>query len=76
MEFEILNLKEMKSIDYFSLEVNNVVSHIWALWDTIDVAYVVNNLLHVVKGKFMQIASTIKQFIDLETMMVKEVRED
>lgn len=72
-EFEILNMKETETIDDFSMNINDIVRNIPALGETMDEAYVAKKLLRVVPGKFLQIASTIKQFADLETMTVEEV---
>lgn len=40
-----------------------------------DKTYVVKKLICVVAGKFMQIASTIDQFVDLEMMTAEDVIE-
>lgn len=38
-----------------------------------DEVYVVKKILRVVPSKFVQIASTIEQFVDLDTMTFEEV---
>lgn len=72
-EFEILSMKDTETIDEFTVKVNNVVSNIHALGDKIEEDYVVKKLLRAVPSKFVQIASTIEQFADLEKMTVEEV---
>ena len=72
-EFEALKMNETDSVDDFSMKLNNLVNNIRALGDKIDEAYVVKKLLRAVPTKFLQIASTIEQFGDLDTMSVEEV---
>lgn len=43
------------------------------LGDTVDESYVVKKLLRAVPAKFLQIASTLEQFADLDEMTVEEV---
>lgn len=49
-----------------------MVTNIRALGETIDESYVVKKLLRAVPTKFLQIASTIEQFGNLESMSVEE----
>ncbi|GJT49321.1 retrotransposon protein, putative, unclassified [Tanacetum coccineum] len=72
-EFEVLSMKEMESVDEFATKLSNVVSNIRALGDKIEETYVVKKLLRAVPSKFVQIASTIEQFGDLDHMSVEEV---
>lgn len=72
VEFEALNMKESEGIDDFVMKLNNMDSDIRALGDKVDESYVVKKLLRVVPNKFLQIASTIEQFGDLEKMSVKK----
>lgn len=72
-EFEVLKMKETETVDEFSMKVNNVVSNIRALGDKVEEGYVVKKLHRAVPTKFLQIASTIEQFGDLETMTVEDV---
>lgn len=72
-EFEILSMKESGTVDDFSAKINNIVSNIQTLGDTINEAYVVKKILWVVPSKFVQIASTIDQFVDLDTMTIENV---
>ncbi|GJX96945.1 hypothetical protein Tco_0352743, partial [Tanacetum coccineum] len=72
-EFKSLNMKDTKIIDDFAMKVNNIVSNIQALGEKVEEAYVVKKLLRVVLSKFLQIASTIEQFADLDNMTVEEV---
>ena len=72
-EFESLNMKESEGVDEFAAKVSNIVSTMRTLGDTVTESYVVKKLLRAVSTKFLQIASTLEQFGDLETMTTEEV---
>ncbi|KAI3523596.1 hypothetical protein L1887_01838 [Cichorium endivia] len=72
-EFEAMNMKETEGVDEFAAKVTNIVSTMRTLGDTVDEAYVVKKLLRAVPSKFLQIASTLEQFGDLDKMTVEEV---
>ncbi|KAI3752719.1 hypothetical protein L2E82_24755 [Cichorium intybus] len=72
-EFEAMNMKETEGIDDFAAKVINNVSTIRTLGETVDESYVVKKLLRAVPSKFLQIASTLEQFGDLDKMTVEEV---
>lgn len=72
-EFESLNMKDTEQLDDFCMKLNGVVAKIRALGETIGEEYVVKKLPRAVPAKFLQIASAIEQFGNLETMSVKEV---
>lgn len=71
-EFESMTMKENEIIDYFSMNLNGLVTNIKALGENISEAYVVKKLLRAVPAKFLQITSTLEQFGDLETMTIEE----
>ncbi|XP_074361557.1 uncharacterized protein LOC141701840 [Apium graveolens] len=71
-EFESLFMKESDKIDDFSMKLEGLVTNIRALGEEIDESYVVKKLLRDVPTKFLQIASTIEQFGDLDTMTLEE----
>ncbi|XP_074356671.1 uncharacterized protein LOC141696427 [Apium graveolens] len=71
-EFESLAMKESDQLDNFWLKLNEIVINIRALREEMKEAYVVKKLLRAVPSKFLQIASTIEQFGNLDTMMVEE----
>lgn len=71
-EFEVMNMKESDSLDDFYLKLNGVVTNIRALGERVNESYVVKKLLRAVPTKFLQIASTIEQFGNLETMTIEE----
>ncbi|XP_074369120.1 uncharacterized protein LOC141709733 [Apium graveolens] len=71
-EFESLSMKETEVIEDFCMKLNSLVTNIRALGEEIQEAYIMKKLLRAVPGKFLQIASTIEQFGDLETMTVEE----
>lgn len=71
-EFESLCMKETEAIDDFCMKLNGLVTTIRALGEEVQEAYVVKKLLRAVPSKFLQIASTIEQFGNLETMTVEE----
>ncbi|XP_074374073.1 uncharacterized protein LOC141714453 [Apium graveolens] len=72
-EFESMNMKDTNSLDDFCLKLNGLVTNIRALGESVDDAYVIKKLLRVVPGKFLQIASIIEQFGNVETMTVEEI---
>nr|GEY51139.1 hypothetical protein [Tanacetum cinerariifolium] len=72
-KFKTLSMKDTEIIDDFAMKVNNIVSNIRALREKVEEAYVVKKLLRAVLSKFLQIDSTIKQFADLDNMIVEEV---
>lgn len=65
-------MKDTELLDDFYMKLNGLVSNIRALGEEVKESYVVKKLLRVVPSKFLQIASTIEQFGDLETMSVEE----
>ncbi|XP_074383271.1 uncharacterized protein LOC141724880 [Apium graveolens] len=71
-EFESLQMKDNESLDDFYMKMNGIVANIRALGEVIEENYLVKKLLRVVPTKFLQIASTIEQFGDLEKMSVEE----
>ena len=71
-EFEALNMKDTDQLDDFVMKMNGLVSNIRALGETVSESYVVKKLLRAVPSKFLQIASTIEQFGNLEKMSVEE----
>lgn len=71
-EFETLIMKDSDQIDDFYMKLNGIVTNIRALGEVISEAYVVKKLLRAVPSRFLQIASTIEQFGNLETMTVEE----
>ncbi|XP_023739877.1 eukaryotic translation initiation factor 3 subunit C-like [Lactuca sativa] len=73
VELEALCMKETASIDDYTGKVVNIVSTLRTLGDKVEESHVVKKLLRVVSPKFLQIASTLEQFGDLETMLVEEV---
>ena len=72
-EFEIMNMKETESLDEFYMKLNGLVTNIQALGEKVEETYVVKKLLRLVLTKFLQIASAIEQFGNLEEMSVEEV---
>lgn len=72
-EFESLIMKDSEGVDEFAAKVNHLVSTMRTLGDKVEEAYVVKKLLRAVSSKFLQLASTLEQFGDLETMTTEEV---
>ncbi|XP_074336389.1 uncharacterized protein LOC141673536 [Apium graveolens] len=72
-EFESLNMKETDQLDDFCIKLNGLVTNIRALGEKVEESYVVKKLLRAVPTKFLQIASAIEQFGNLEVMSVEEV---
>ncbi|XP_074328182.1 uncharacterized protein LOC141666094 [Apium graveolens] len=71
-EFEALCMKETEPLDDFCTKLNGLVTTIRALGEEVKKMYIVKKLLRAVTTKFLQIASAIKQFRNLETMTVEE----
>ncbi|XBH88909.1 hypothetical protein VPH35_080912 [Triticum aestivum] len=73
LEFEALRMKETDSIDDFAVRLTTVVNKIHTLGERIEEPYTVKKFLRAVPNKHIQIASTIEQFGDLNTMTLQEV---
>lgn len=71
-DFESLRMKDNEKLDEFCIKLNGLVANIRALGETVDEGYVVKKLLRAVPTKFLQIASTIEQFGDLDKMSIEE----
>ncbi|KAL8127880.1 hypothetical protein AgCh_014722 [Apium graveolens] len=71
-EFETLRMNDGEQLDDFYMKLNGLVSTIRALGEEMHESYVVKKLLRAVPSRFLQIASTIEQFGDLEKMTVEE----
>ncbi|XP_074342684.1 uncharacterized protein LOC141680325 [Apium graveolens] len=72
-EFESLRMKETEQLDDFFMRLNGLVTNIRALGEKIEEENFVKNLLRAVPTKFLQIASTIEQFGNLDAIYVEEV---
>lgn len=73
IEFETTIMKETEQLDDFCARLSGVVTNIRALGEPVEETYVVKKLLRAVPSKFLQIASAIEQFGNLDTMSVEEV---
>lgn len=73
VDFESLNMKETEKLDDFCMKLYGMVTNIRALGETMEEAYVVKKLLRAVPSRYLQIASTIEQFGNLEEMTVEEI---
>lgn len=65
-------MKDSDQLDDFCMKLNGLVSNIRALGEEIKESYVVKKLLRAAPPKFLQIASTLEQFGDLDMMSVEE----
>lgn len=72
-EFEALCMKDTEHLDEFYMKLNGLFTNIRALGETMKEAYVVKKLLRAISSKFLQIASAIEKFGNLEEMSVEEV---
>lgn len=72
-EFKSLNMKETDQLDDFCMKLNTIVTNNRVLGDTKEESNVVKKILRDVPSNFLQIASTIEQFGDMEKMTVKEL---
>ncbi|KAK1361327.1 hypothetical protein POM88_045801 [Heracleum sosnowskyi] len=71
-EFEVMSMKDTEQLDDFYIKLNGIVSNIRELGEEVKESYVVKKILRVVPAKFLQIASIIEQFGNLETMSMEE----
>lgn len=71
-EFESLTMKDTDQLDDFFMKLVGIVTNIRSLGEKMEESYVVKKLLRAVPSKFLQIASTIEQFGNLEEMTVEE----
>lgn len=71
-EFEVLNMKSTEHLEDYCMKITGIVTNIRALGEEIKEAYVVKKLMRSVVPKFLQIASTMEQFGNLETMTMEE----
>lgn len=63
-------MKENAQLDKFYIKLQSLATNIRALGEKMKESNVVKKLLRLVPSKFMQIASTIKQFENLKEMFV------
>ena len=71
-EFEFLSMRDTELLEDFCMKLNGIVTNIRALGEDVKESYVVKKILRAVLPKFLQIASTMEQFGDLEIMTVEE----
>lgn len=71
-EFETLSMKDTKVVDEFVVKVSNIMSNIRTLMELLKnhVWWLVKKLLRAIPPKFLQIASSLEQFRDLDVMTV------
>lgn len=65
-------MQEMDNLDDFSMKLTRLVTNIRVLAETMEESYIVKKILRTTPARFVQIASTIEQFGDMETMSVKK----
>lgn len=71
-DFESLKMKDIEMLDEFCMKLSGSVANIRALGEDVEERYVVKKLLRALPSRFLQIASTIEQFSNLETMSLEE----
>lgn len=71
-EFEAISMKENEQVYDFYMKMNGLVTNIRTLGEEMSEAYVVKKFLRSVPPKFLQIASTLEQFGNLETMTMEK----
>lgn len=71
-KLDLLTMKETDKLDDFCMKLYGLVTRIRVLGETMPETYVVKKLLRAVPAKYLQIASTIEQFGNLEEMTVGE----
>lgn len=65
-------MKETETIDEFCMKINELVSNIRTLGETVEESYVVKKILRAAPSKFLQITSAIEQFGKLDEMSIEE----
>lgn len=65
-------MKEIDNLDDFCMKINGVMTIIRVLGENMEEWYVVKKLLRVFHSKFLQIISTIEQFVCMEKMTIEE----
>ncbi|KAL8090510.1 hypothetical protein AgCh_039815 [Apium graveolens] len=71
-EFEVLSMKETKTIDEFCMMLNDLVTNIRALGEIVEKGCVVKKLLRAVPSRFLQITSAMEQFGKCNEMSIEE----
>lgn len=71
-EFETMQMKDNETLDDFCMKLSGTVTNIRALGEEVQETYVIKKLLRAVPQRFLQIASTLEQFGDLEKMTIEE----
>ncbi|XP_074342962.1 uncharacterized protein LOC141680711 [Apium graveolens] len=70
--FEPMIMKDTDTLDDFYLKMSGLTTKIQALGEEVAESYVVKKLLRAVPTKFLQRASTIEQFGNIEEMSIEE----
>lgn len=73
VELEALNMKETEPLSELCMKMSGIVTNIRMLGETVSESYVIKKLLRAVPSKYVQLASTIEQFGNLEEMTIEEV---
>ncbi|XP_039771831.1 uncharacterized protein LOC120639992 [Panicum virgatum] len=71
-DFDNLKMSEAESVDEFAEKFMMIVGHIRELGDAMDEKYVVKKLLRAVSTKFINIASSMVLFNDINKMTMEE----
>lgn len=72
-EFDRIRMKSNKPVDDFVMQLTSLVNSIRTLGETLEDVKVVKKLLCVVPTKFTQVAISIEQLIDIQTLSVEEL---
>ncbi|WP_203255426.1 retrotransposon gag domain-containing protein, partial [Klebsiella pneumoniae] len=64
-EFDALKMRSTESIDDYAIKVGALVSKIRELGDMMEDSVVVKRMLRSLPSRFLQIVSSIEQFVDL-----------
>ncbi|XP_074356647.1 uncharacterized protein LOC141696401 [Apium graveolens] len=73
MEFESMNMEKTYNLDEFYLKLYGIVSNIRLLREKLEETNMVKKLMRHVPSKYLQIASTIEPYGDIESILVEEV---
>ncbi|KAK8954970.1 hypothetical protein KSP39_PZI002195 [Platanthera zijinensis] len=72
-EFKSLRMRDADTVEDFALKLTTNVNKQRELGDKLEEVFVVKKFLRSVPSKFIQLASTIEQFGDLQTMTMEEI---
>nr|GEW70803.1 zinc finger, CCHC-type [Tanacetum cinerariifolium] len=71
-DFEMLHMKEDKTIDTFTTKLTTLVNKAASLGHTMEDETLVHKLLNAIPDRYLQIVASIEQYSDLSEMTMEE----